>query len=105
MEKPSIKCALLGTLIAKHRWGSPMDPEQLISYSPVESHDYFEAREKIEELRNTSYVTSHGVRGVELDNGAFGALANVLYYECNWEAYEIKLRLKHYEGWETHDWA
>lgn len=82
-----------------------MDPERLISYSDIETHEYFEAREKLSELRQATYITSYGVRGVELNNSAFGALANVLYYECNWEPFEIKLRPKHYEGWSDHDWA
>ncbi|SEP28039.1 hypothetical protein SAMN05216388_106216, partial [Halorientalis persicus] len=32
-------------------------------------------------------------------------LADVLYHECDWEPFEIKSRLKHYEGWENHNWA
>jgi hypothetical protein len=105
MEKPSIKCALLATLVAKHRWGSPMSADRLVSQSDVEVHEQFEAREVLDELRETSYLVSHASRGVELNNGSFDALADVLYHECDWEPFEVKLRLKHYEGWETHEWA
>ena len=105
MEKPSIKCALLGTLVAKHGWGTPIETETLLSLSAVERHEYVEARETLAELQETPVLLGHGFRGVQLNNSAFGALANVLYYECNWKPFEIKLRLKHYEGWETHDWA
>jgi hypothetical protein len=105
MEKPSIKCALLATLVSSHGWGSVIDSERLISHSSIGTHEYFEAREKLDGLRRASYVTSYGVRGVGLNNNTFGALADVLYYECNWEPFEIELRLKHYEGWDDHEWA
>jgi hypothetical protein len=51
------------------------------------------------------YITNRGNRGIELDNSEFGQLAEVLYDECEWEPFEIKSRLKHYEGWRNHDWA
>ena len=105
MEKPSTKCALLATLVARHRWGSPMDSETLLALSDVRSYEYSDAREVLDELRRTSYITSYRTRGRQLENGGFGTLANVLYDECNWRPFEIKLRLKHYEGWSDHDWA
>lgn len=58
-----------------------------------------------EELRSISYVTNRGKRGIELDNGAFGDLAAVLFHECDWEPVEIRSRLKHDEGWDEHGWA
>jgi hypothetical protein len=105
MEKPSIKCALLGTLVSRHSWSSPIETEALLSASAIESHEYFEAREKLDELRRRPYLTSYGIRGIGLNNSHFGSLADVLYYECNWDPFEIKLRLRHYEGWSNHDWA
>lgn len=82
-----------------------MDSETLLSFADVQSHEYFDAREILDELQRTSYVTSHGTRGVELETSDFGTLADVLYHECNWRPYEIKHRLKRYEGWTDHDWA
>jgi len=61
--------------------------------------------EQYRKLRSKPYITNQGNRGIELDNSEFGHLADVLYHECDWEPFEIKSRLKHYEGWETHDWA
>jgi hypothetical protein len=58
-----------------------------------------------EELRSASYITNRGNRGIELDNSEFGQLTDVLFQECEWEPFEIESRLRHYEGWENHNWA
>ena len=105
MQKPSVKCALLAAMVAKHRRGTPIDREALLAVSAIEGNEYPVAREIFDELRHEPYVTNAGNRGIELDNGAFGELADVLYYECEWEPFQIESRLKHYEGWENHDWA
>lgn len=105
MRKPSVKCALLATMIAKHRWGTPIDEEALLSIAAIDTNDYPTASEVFDDLRSESYITSVGNRGIELNNSAFGALAEVLYDECGWEPYQIKSRLKHYEGWDDHGWA
>jgi hypothetical protein len=53
----------------------------------------------------STLVTYRGNRGVELNKSNFDKLADVLYSDCGWEAWEIDSRLKHYEGTEGHDWA
>ena len=105
MRKPSVKCALLAAMIAEHRWGSPIVEENLLSISAIEANDYPTASEVFDELRSAPYITNRGKQGIELDNGEFGALADLLYHECGWEPFEIKSRLKHYEGWNQHEWA
>ena len=105
MHKPSVKCALLAAMIAKHQWGTPIDEDALLSIAAIETHEYPIAREVFSELRTESYVTSKGKRGIQLDNGAFDKLADVLFQKCGWDPFQIKSRLKHYEGWNTHDWA
>jgi len=105
MRKPSVKCALLAAMIAKHKWGTPIDEENLLAIAAIETNDYPTASEVFEELRSASYITNRGNRGIELDNGEFGPLADVLYHECGWDPYEIESWLKHYEGWENHDWS
>jgi hypothetical protein len=105
MRKPSVRCALLAAMVAKHRWGTPIDEENLLAIAAIDANDYPIASEVFDELRSEPYVTTRGDRGIELDNGEFGALADVLYHECEWEPFEIKSRLKHYEGWSGHDWA
>lgn len=105
MRKPSVKCALLAAMVAKHRWGTPIDEEALLSIAAIDPNDYPAASDVFDELRTEVYVTSKGDRGIELDNGEFGALADVLYHECGWEPFQIRSRLKHYEGWNRHEWA
>jgi len=105
MRKPSVKCALLAAMIAEHRWGSPIVEENLLSIAAIETSDYHTASDVFDELRSEPYITNRGNRGIELDNSEFGQLADVLYQECEWEPFEIKSRLKHYEGWKGHDWA
>ena len=104
MEKPSVKCALLATMIAKHKWGTPISQEDLLNLSAIDG-DYPTARKVYADLRSEPYTTYRGKRGIELDKSNFGKLADILYYECGWEAWEIDSRLKHYEGLDSHGWA
>lgn len=105
MRKPSVKCALLAAMIAEHRWGSPIIEENLLSISAIERSDYATASEVFDELRSVSYITTRGKRGIALNSSEFGALADVLYHDCEWEPFEIRSRLKLYEGWDDHEWA
>ena len=76
----------------------------LLSLSAI-GDDYPTAREVFADLRSAPYISYRGNRGIELNKSNFDDLADVLYYECNWEAWEIKSRLKHYEGVDNHDWG
>jgi len=105
MRKLSVKCALLAAMTAEHRWGSPIVEENLLAIAAIETSDYSTASDVSDELRSKQYITNQGNRGIELDDSEFGHLADVLYHECDWEPFEIKSRLKHYGGWENHDWA
>lgn len=105
MRTPSVTCALLAAMVAKHRWGTPIGKERLLSIAALDATEYPAASEAFEDLRSEPYITSVGTRGIELNNSEFGALADVLYHECGWEPFQIRSRLKHYEGWNTHEWA
>ena len=105
MRKPPVKCALLAAMVAEHRWGSPIVEENLLAIAAIETSEYPTATDCFDELRSEPYITNRGNRGIQLDNSAFGTLADVLYHECEWEPFQIKSRLKHYEGWDAHDWV
>lgn len=105
MRKPTVTCALLAAMVAKHRWGTPIDADHLLAVSAIESHEYDVAREAFERLRESSFVTNRGNRGIELDSSAFDELADMLYHDCGWDPFHLRSRLKHYEGWSDHDWA
>ena len=104
MRKPSVRCALLAALLAKHRWGTPIDREHLLAVSAIEPNDYPTARQVFDDLRYESFIVARG-DSISLNPSRFGALAAVLHDECGWEPYQIRSRLKHYEGWDNHDWA
>jgi hypothetical protein len=84
MEKPSVQCAPLATMIAKHTLGTPITEEALLNLSAI-GGDYPTAREVYADLRRESYITYRGDRGIELDQSNFNRLAEVLYHECDWE--------------------
>lgn len=105
MSEPSVMCPLVAAMIAKHRWGTPIGENALIRLSAVPKHDYPEARAAFESLQRRRFITHQGSREIALDNSEFGELAEFLYHTCGWAPDEIKLRLKHYEGWEEHHWA
>jgi hypothetical protein len=92
-------------MISKHRWGTPIDKESLLSIAAIDPNDYPTAKKVFDDLRSEPYITNRGGRGIELNNSEFGAIADILYHECGWEPFHIRSRLKHYEGWESHDWA
>lgn len=104
MQKPSVRCALLATMVAKHAWGAPIQRDELLSLSAIDGA-YPTGRAVFDDLRSEPYITHRGDRGIELDTSNFDRLADVLYTECHWEAWEIESRLKHYEGIDDHDWG
>lgn len=104
VDKPTARCALLAAMIARHRWGTPIGRAALLSIAAIDANDYPAARETFEALRSAPFITNRGKRGIELDSSRFGLVADVLYHECGWEPYQIRSRLKHYEGWDRHEW-
>lgn len=105
MRKPTLKCALVAAMVAKHRWGTPVGEERLLAISAVATHDYPDARRALSDLRDEPFVSDLGSLGIELDNGRFDDLAEFLFHECGWRPFEIQTRLKHYEGLDRHDWV
>ena len=56
MEKSSVKCVLLATMIAKHKWGTPITEEALLNLSAIDG-DYPTARDVYADLRSELYIT------------------------------------------------
>ncbi|WP_408611708.1 hypothetical protein [Halobacterium noricense] len=81
-----------------------MPEDTLLNLSSIDG-DYPTAREIYTELRSEPCLSYRGNRGIELDKSNFDQLADILYHECGWEAWEIDSRLKHYEGIDDHNWA
>lgn len=100
-----VKCALLAVLVADHRWGTPIGRDGLLSNAAVAKHNYPKARKTFDDLRSEPYIDNHGKRGISISTASFGDLADILYHECQWDVWQIKSRLHHYEGIDDHDWA
>ena len=98
-------CALLRPLVSKHRYGAPIVEDELVSQAAFERHEEGAVRAAYDVLEELRFILDYGNRGVMLDSSRFGDLADYLYHECDWPTWEITTKLKHYEGWEEHDWA
>ena len=105
MAETEYLCALLRPLVSKHRYGAPMVKDDVVSHAAFESHEEGPVRAAYDELGKLPFVLDYGNRGVMLDNASFGKLADYLYHECGWATWEITTKLKHYEGWDEHDWT
>lgn len=97
-------CALLRPLVSKHRYGAPIVEDELVSQAAFEKHEEGEVRAAYDALTELSFILDYGNRGVMLDNSRFGDLADYLHYRCEWPNWELKTKLKHYEGGDDHDW-
>lgn len=102
MATQEARCAVVQVLIADHKYGTPLPKEEVVSRTAVE--DDGEAKTAFEELKQQPFVRYGRQRGMMIDSSRFGDLADYLYYECGWKPFVIESRLKHYEGWEKHDW-
>ena len=98
-------CSLIRPLVSKHRYGAPIVKDELVHQAAFQKHEEGDVRDAYEELRNYPVILDYGNRGVMLNSSCFGELADFLYHECEWPSWEITTKLKHYEGWEDHDWA
>lgn len=108
MASHEVLCAVLSFLISKHGWGSPRRKQEIVAKTSIDptKTDESEVKEAVEELRKEApFIDDHGERGIAIDNSEFGLLAEYLFHECGWDPDVIRTRLKHYEGWERHDWT
>lgn len=100
-----IYCALLSLLLKEHAYGTPVSKEKAVKLSAVARHDEGKAKDAFEELREEPFITDRGSRGIELNNSEFERLVEFLYQSCDWSEFDLKVRVKHYEGWSNHEWA
>jgi len=96
-------CAVLSALFNQHKWGTPIDREELVRRSAVEHEG--DAKDAIDDLRGADYafVSVFNDR-VVIENGRFGDLLDFLVLKCDRDPQELKWRDSHYEGWHTHSW-
>lgn len=104
MDKTGLVCAILRVLVSAHAYGKPLPRDVLLNRASYPPHKGGAAKDAYETVRRKEFIIDHGPRGVQLDNSAFAALVQFLYDECNWERFELELRIKHFEGWDAIDW-
>lgn len=106
MASHEVICAVLSFLISRHGYGSPVGMDMAVNRAGVQKHQQGEAKEAFKELRNDApFIQDSGNRGIEIDNSEFGLLADYLWDRCDWDVDKIRRRLKHYEGWNRHNWS
>ena len=103
MGKAQYECKVIRTLVTTHSYGSPLFKDEILRRAAVPSHDLDEAKMAIESVRDYPFIVDSGNRGLKLVNSEFGALAMFLAEECDWSEFELKIRLKHFEGWDNLD--
>lgn len=74
----ALACALLEALVATHRYGHPISQDELLRIASYESHRGGEAKQVFGSLRDLSFITDQGQRGILLNHSEFGQLAQYL---------------------------
>jgi hypothetical protein len=105
MVEMSLVCAILRVLVTNHAYGKPLPEDVVLNRASYPPHEGGAAKEAYETAQSLSFVLDYGDRGIMLDNSAFSTLVQFLYDECNWERFELELRIKHFEGWDEIDWS
>ena len=103
MSKTQHECKVIRTLVTTHSYGSPLSEDEILRRAAIPSHDLDKAKEAIESVRSYPFIADHGDRGLKLVNGELGVLAEFLADECGWDDFELRIRLKHFEGWDDSD--
>lgn len=104
MDETALVCAILRVLVSAHAYGKPLPRDVLLNRATYPPHKGGAAKDAYEVVRRKKFTVDHGHRGVQLNNSAFGPLVQFLHNKCNWERFELELRIKHFEGWDTVNW-
>lgn len=81
-----------------------MPPEVILNRAAIPREDLGKAKHELDELAKLPFIAETH-RGLAVDTGKQGQIADFLYYECDYRKDQIKVRLKHYDNWGQHDWA
>lgn len=104
MSETELVCSIIRVLVTNHGYGKPLPRDVILNKASYPPHKGGAAKEAFELARKYAFITDHGNRGIMLDSGAFDTLVQFLYDECEWERFELELRIKHFEGWEDINW-
>ena len=104
MVETAIVCAICRVLVTNHVYGKPLPRDVILNKASYPAHKGAMAKTAFDAVRQKPFITDYGKRGIQLDNSEFGALVQFLHDRCEWERFELELRIKHFEGWEGIDW-
>lgn len=96
-------CAVLSALFNQHKYGTPLDTEELVSRAAVEHEG--DAKVALDELRSEEYpfIAVSNSRA-KIRNEYYRELFDFLVLKCDRDPQELKWRHGHYEGWDRHTW-
>jgi hypothetical protein len=98
------ECALVRVLVTSHAYGSPLPTDIVLKRAAIPADELGDAKVALDRIQTHPFVENHGSRGIKLDSGHFQSLVQWLYDQCDWERFELELRLKHFEGWDQVEW-
>ena len=104
MVETALVCAICRVLVTNHAYGNPLPRDVILNKASFPVHKGATAKAAFDAVRQKPFITDYGKRGIQLDNAAFGALVQFLHDECDWERFELELRIKHFEGWDEINW-
>lgn len=104
MVETALVCAICRVLVTNHAYGKPLPRDVILNKASFPVHKGATAKAAFDAVRQKPFITDYGKRGIQLDNAAFGALVQFLHDECDWERFELELRIKHFEGWDEINW-
>lgn len=104
MNEHEIMCSICRVLVTNHAYGKPLPRDVVLKNASYPVHEGDTAKVAFDALRRKTFITTHGRRGIQLNNTEFGSLVQFLHDECGWERFELELRIKHFEGWDDIQW-
>lgn len=81
-----------------------MPPDAILNRAAVPVEDLGKARHELDDLAELPFVNKTN-RGLQINTGMQEQIADFLYYRCDYRKDQIKMRLKHYDDWDRHEWA
>lgn len=100
MSRLEVRCALVGTLARRHKWGKPMSKDDLVNLSGIGPANQGTGKDVYDELKREPYIKYDRNRGIKINSSRQGEAAEFLRSACGWTDLRLKSTFKHYEGFD-----
>lgn len=104
MDKQTIVCSIYRVLVTNHAYGRPLPRDVILNKASFPVHEGTTAKTAFDIVRRRPFILDYGRRGIKLDNSQFKTLIQSLHDDCDWDRFELELRIKHFEGWDEIQW-